>query len=98
MSKKLDWLPYGQLPVPVIMKAWSDPAFKKDLLSDPIKALKAIGYDFPAGTTLHIHENTGSAFNLVMPEMPQSLKPLSADEMEKEVQMTTTCAATGTCD
>lgn len=98
MSKKLDWLPYGQLPVPVIMKVWSDSAFKKDLMKDPIKALKTMGYDFPSGTKLNVYENSGSEFNLVIPESPQSLQPLSSEELEKEVQMTTRCAATGTCD
>lgn len=98
MATKLDWLPYGMLPAPIILKAWSDPKFKADLLNDPIGALTSEGYSFPKGTILNMHENSGQTFNLVLPEQPASLKSLAPDELEKQLALGTKCAASGTCD
>ncbi|WP_299714214.1 NHLP leader peptide family RiPP precursor [uncultured Tenacibaculum sp.] len=95
--KKTDWLPYGQLPVPVIMKAWSDDAFKQALLSDPKKALEDLGYDL-GNYEIQVSENTSNKMNLTLPDIPESLQSLSSDGIKRYLADTTTCSATGTCD
>jgi hypothetical protein len=51
----------------VITKAWSDPAFKKHLLSDPAAALSAEGVAIPPGVAVKVVENTDKLVHLVLP-------------------------------
>jgi len=55
----------------VITKAWSDPAFKKQLLSDPAAALSAEGVVIPPGVTVKVVENTDRLVHLVLPVEPE---------------------------
>ena len=63
----------SQLHAKIISRAWSDPAFKKKLLSDPHAALAEEGLKVPAGTTVKIHENTDSTHNIVLPAKPAAV-------------------------
>ena len=58
--------PFGK----VIAKAWSDEAFKAQLLNEPAAALAAAGVDVPKGVTVKVVENTDSLFHLVLPLRP----------------------------
>ncbi len=55
----------------VITKAWSDPAFKKQLLADPAAALSAEGVVIPLGVTVKVVENTDKLVHLVLPVEPE---------------------------
>ena len=50
----------------VIAKAWSDPAFKDRLLTDPLGAIGELGYEFPEHTGLSVLENTDDVHHLVV--------------------------------
>ena len=54
----------------IIAKAWRDPAFKAQLITNPAAALKAEGMDVPAGVTVSVVENTDKQFHLVLPPVP----------------------------
>jgi Nitrile hydratase, alpha chain len=55
----------------VIAKAWSDPAFKSKLMSDPKAALSDAGVALPSDMTIKVVENTSNVFYLVIPEAPE---------------------------
>jgi hypothetical protein len=54
----------------VVLKAWSDPAFKTELLADPTAALATLGAIVPAGVTVKILENTENLDYVVLPVRP----------------------------
>ena len=74
----------------VIAKAWSDPAFKKKLLSDPKGALSDAGVKVPANVNIHVHEDEPSSLHLVLPRKP---KPLSQDELPNAAHAASRLAA-----
>jgi Nitrile hydratase, alpha chain len=65
----------------IIAKAWSDPAFKEKLLTDPHAALKELGVAVAAGKTVKVVENADRHLHLVLPPKPAG--PLSADEVDR---------------
>jgi TOMM propeptide domain len=57
----------------IIEKAWSDSAFKKQLLSDPKAAIKdAFGIEVPADINLQVLEETDKNYYLVLPSSPSN--------------------------
>jgi hypothetical protein len=54
----------------IIAKSWADDGFKKRLLSDPVVALKAEGFEIPSGVSVQASENTDKVINLVLPPKP----------------------------
>ena len=54
----------------IIAKAWSDPAFKKNLIKDPSGTLKAQGMEIPSGKRVVVTENTKDTLCLILPEKP----------------------------
>ena len=67
-----------------VMRAWSDPAFKAELLADPHAALAAVGVSVPPGVTMKIVENTDTLMHLVLPAKPTGGE-LSEQALEKVV-------------
>ena len=63
----------------LISLCWKDEVFKKELISDPHKVLKALGINPPAGVSILVVENTTVQFTLVIPPNPAEL---SADHLE----------------
>jgi hypothetical protein len=63
----------------VVARAWSDAAYKAELLSDPVSALAKMGLSAPAGVALEVHENTASKMHLVLPVAPPNVE---VDERE----------------
>lgn len=60
-----------QLREQIIEKAWSDNAFKLQLLADPKSAIqKEFGIDIPAEINLKVLEETDDTFYLVLPKKP----------------------------
>jgi len=43
----------------LLTNAWSDEAFKKRLLADPVRVLEEVGLDVPAGSTVDIEDSKG---------------------------------------
>ena len=75
----------AKLPRPntskVIAKAWSDPAFKARLLSNPQAALVEAGVEVPAGVTVKVVEDTETTRHLILPPPPEG--ELSEEALEK---------------
>ncbi len=65
----------------VVAKAWSDDAFKAQLLSDPAAALKEAGVAVPDGVEVKVVENTETLFHLVLPPRPD--EELSDEALDK---------------
>ncbi len=61
----------------VIARAWSDPDFKAQLLTDPRTVLASYGVDLPAGLNLKIVENTADTMHIVLPATPSQAGDLS---------------------
>jgi hypothetical protein len=51
----------------VVARAWSDSAFKAQLLTDPNAALVAAGAAVPPSVTVKVVENTDKLVHLVLP-------------------------------
>jgi hypothetical protein len=66
----------------VVARAWSDPAFKRQLLADPIAALAAMDIAVPAGVTVKMVEDTDQVRNLILPPPPAGTG-LSDEALEK---------------
>ncbi len=66
-----------------IARAWTDPAYKAKLLSDPHAALAEAGVEIPEGVTVRIVENTADTSHIVLPVAPANATELSDEEMEK---------------
>ena len=56
----------------VIAKAWSDDAFKKDLLSNPRAVLEENGITVPQGLQVKVMEQTEKLMYIVLPFKPDS--------------------------
>jgi hypothetical protein len=54
----------------VVGRAWSDPAFKAQLLADPNATLAAMGAPVPPGVAVKVVENTDQLVHLVLPPRP----------------------------
>ena len=54
----------------VVAQAWSDEAFKKKFLSDPIGVFKENGIEVPEGVRVKIVENTDEDVHFILPSKP----------------------------
>ena len=54
----------------VVARAWSDPAYKAQLLADPASALAEMGLSPPEGVALEVYENTPERMHLILPAAP----------------------------
>jgi hypothetical protein len=55
----------------IVVKAWSDPAFKEKLLKNPKEAFKEFGVQLPAHLkNVHVYANSKDTFNFVIPNKP----------------------------
>jgi len=59
------------LEAAVIMRAWKDDAFRRELLSDPKAAIARLtGKPLPAGVKVVVHEETATTLHLCLPARP----------------------------
>ena len=80
----------------VIVKAWTDEAFKKRLLKNAMQVLKEEGVEVPKGMEVRAVENTEKVFHLVVPQ-----KPRPQELTEEEIRISdrwTNMADHPTCD
>ena len=55
----------------LVAKAWSDPAFKKRLLKEPLAVFKEQGIEFPQELNCEITEDTSKVVHLHIPPKPE---------------------------
>jgi hypothetical protein len=68
----------------VVKRAWTDAAFKRRLLADPVAALAEMGARVSAGMTVRVVENTNQLINLILP-LPPAETGLSDEALERAV-------------
>ena len=79
----------------VVARAWSDPAFKKRLTSDPRAAAKEYDIQIPTGIEVKVVEDTDSVRHVILPLRP-SAQDLSDEQLEQVAGGgCTACGATG---
>jgi hypothetical protein len=66
----------------VVARAWTDEAFKRRLLADPVAALAEMGARVPAGMTVRVVESTDALTYLILPPRPAETG-LSQEALEK---------------
>ncbi|HEX4047011.1 MAG TPA: NHLP leader peptide family RiPP precursor [Elusimicrobiota bacterium] len=67
----------------VFEKAWSDAAFKAELLKNPAAAIKAAtNAKLPNNLKIVVHENTAKELNFVLPYVPPKSAELSDADLE----------------
>lgn len=72
MSKETDSLDQAHIQwANIIAKAWSDEAFKKELLTNTEEVLKKSGLPLTPEMNYIIHENTEHLTHLVLPSPPK---------------------------
>lgn len=54
----------------IVARAWSDPAFKQQLMADPRAVMAAEGIPVAQGVTMRVVENTENLVHLVLPVKP----------------------------
>jgi hypothetical protein len=59
----------------IIARAWSDKAFKADLLTDPEGVLRDYGFEVPPGVSIRMHQDTDKVEHGVIPAPPPGLTP-----------------------
>lgn len=68
----------------VIEKAWADPKFRKQLISDPVNILKSEGIEPPSGAEIKVIQSTQKKRYFVLPPAPDS--KLSAKKLKDKSQ------------
>ena len=68
--------------VKVVVRAWTDPGFKRQLLDNPVAALAEMDVPVPAGMTLKMVENTNQVTYGILPAPPAGTG-LSDEALEK---------------
>lgn len=57
----------------VLERAWADPAFKQQLLDDPVAVLRAAGITVPDGVQVRVVEDTRELVHFLLPARPAAL-------------------------
>lgn len=65
----------------VVARAWSDVAFKKRLLSNPVKVLKENGIQSPPDVTVKVVEDSAKVIHLILPNKPAELSDEELDQV-----------------
>lgn len=72
---------YQEMRNKIIVHAWKDPNFKKQLLSNPKAALKSFGLTLPENLNIKVMEEPENTFTLVLPKAPAQVRELSEKEL-----------------
>ncbi len=65
----------------LVARAWSDPAFKRRLVDDPVGTLAAAGIHVPSGVMISVHESSATHRHLVLPPPPDGV--LTDQELDR---------------
>lgn len=60
----------SELLARVVVKAWTDAAYRDRLLREPREVLEEAGLSFEDGTSVHIHAESPSSRHFVLPTPP----------------------------
>jgi hypothetical protein len=72
------------LETQLIEKAWKDPAFRKDIISDPRGMFeKYLGRNLPEQVKVFVHEEDANTLRLSIPAAPGNLSELSDEDLER---------------
>jgi hypothetical protein len=72
----------------IIVKAWRDEKFRKQLLSDPKKAIEQeFNITVPPDVSISVHEESDDAIHLIVPSIPADFfaEDLSDDELREVI-------------
>lgn len=71
----------------VIAKAWTDPAFKKKLQTDPHAALAEAGITVPRSQKIKVVEDSADTVHVVLPARPASVtdQQLRSDDVHADL-------------
>jgi hypothetical protein len=68
----------------LIVKAWRDPEFRRNIIKDPKGMLEAqLGGKLPAQMTIYVHEENEDVLHLSIPMPPSNISELSDQDLEK---------------
>jgi hypothetical protein len=68
----------------LIEKAWKDPDFRKQVVSDPKGMFeKHFGQKLPDGLKIMIHEEDANTVHFTIPPAPSNIAELSDEDLEK---------------
>jgi hypothetical protein len=67
----------------IVARAWSDPAFKSRLVSDPAAVLREQGVELGSGVQVKIHEASDQVCHFVLP--PSPAEQLFEEELSSSV-------------
>jgi hypothetical protein len=71
----------------IVARAWSDPAFKSRLVSDPASVLREQGVELDSGVQVQVHESTERVCHFVLP--PSPAEQLCEEELSASVALGT---------
>ncbi len=72
----------------IIVKAWRDERFRKNLLKDPKKAIEEeFSISVPREMTISVHEENDNSLHLIVPSVPSNFSgdDLSDDELKEVI-------------
>jgi hypothetical protein len=73
-----------QLETALIEKCWKDPAFRREIVTDPRGTVqKYTGQKCPEGVSIYVHEEDGNTIHLSIPPAPSNLTELSDEDLER---------------
>ena len=73
-----------ELEVRLVEKAWKDPEFRREIVTDPKGMLeKYLGQRLPEKLKIFVHEEDSNTLHLSIPLAPSNLTELSDDDLEK---------------
>jgi len=65
----------------IITKCWGDPAFKQQLIANPVGILRNEGVAVPDGIKVNVVENTANEFTFVIPPEPSELSDEALEDV-----------------
>jgi hypothetical protein len=73
-----------ELETLIIERAWKDPEFKNEFVSDPKGTIeKYSGQSMPNTVKIFVHEEDGTTMHLTIPQAPPNINELSDAELEQ---------------
>lgn len=67
----------------IVELATIDDDFRKELLRDPVAALRAAGMPLRDGLSIRVLEQSESAYTILLPVKPKATSDLSEDELDQ---------------
>jgi|SRR3954465_7679794 len=84
MPQKEPTMTRRDLETRLIERAWKDPEFRKQVVSDPKGMLeKQLGRSLPEKLKIHIHEEDANTLHFSVPTPPANTAELSDEDLEK---------------